>query len=399
MWSFPKRISNSCLPTMFFFGQFVSSSLSKDRIKCLNNRSYAAMHTYFVISLASTIRLSSLTTRGPTHTALFKLHQSLNKGRQVDVTLTFFPDKTIIPVIGVVGITEPSMGVLEFKELVSMFAGMARASDVLCAKIRGKESLDVLESEAWIPLLVWDGTMELRRTSGKMGRCRETSLKVVAQAKRFFNKAVDTRIRPIFPHSRDQKRRNSGSPFARRDMAPADLDALYAQLRRRMVESGEWDRWVWMFVRIYARSDQLPFQVHVCTVIQTQRRWMARRTKRLQQGESAEYRESCVSASVGRCLGVCSEWELCFGGSLCMRGSRWSDAVPAQIEKEIKILIRQFLEQQFEWARLKLPKFDLYTTVHIYLRWRLRAPCNFCKSVFLMFDVLLTFLLADVCHA
>lgn len=139
---------------MFFFGQFVSSSLSKDRIKCLNNRSYAAMHTYFVISLASTIRLSSLTTRGPTHTALFKLHQSLNKGRQVDVTLTFFPDKTIIPVIGVVGITEPSMGVLEFKELVSMFAGMARASDVLWAKIPGKESLDVLESEAWIPLLV-----------------------------------------------------------------------------------------------------------------------------------------------------------------------------------------------------------------------------------------------------
>ena len=70
------------------------------------------------------------------------------------MTLTFFPDKTIIPVIGVVGITEPSMGVLEFKELVSMFAGMARASDVLWAKIPGKESLDVLESEAWIPLLV-----------------------------------------------------------------------------------------------------------------------------------------------------------------------------------------------------------------------------------------------------
>ena len=29
MWSFPTRISNSCLPTMFFFGQFVSSSLFK----------------------------------------------------------------------------------------------------------------------------------------------------------------------------------------------------------------------------------------------------------------------------------------------------------------------------------------------------------------------------------
>ena len=27
MWSFPIRISNSCFPTMFFLGQFVSSSL------------------------------------------------------------------------------------------------------------------------------------------------------------------------------------------------------------------------------------------------------------------------------------------------------------------------------------------------------------------------------------
>lgn len=28
MWSFPTRISSSCFPTMLFFGQFVSSSLS-----------------------------------------------------------------------------------------------------------------------------------------------------------------------------------------------------------------------------------------------------------------------------------------------------------------------------------------------------------------------------------
>jgi hypothetical protein len=85
--------------------------------------------------------------------------------------------------------------------------------------------------------------MELRRTSGKKGRCRETSRKLVAQAKRSFNKAVDTRrAGKIFPHSRDQQGRNLGLPFARHDMAPADLDALYAQLRRRMVETGEWDR-------------------------------------------------------------------------------------------------------------------------------------------------------------
>jgi hypothetical protein len=33
MWSFPTRISNSCLPTMFFFGQFVSSSLLKKTMR------------------------------------------------------------------------------------------------------------------------------------------------------------------------------------------------------------------------------------------------------------------------------------------------------------------------------------------------------------------------------
>jgi hypothetical protein len=65
MWSPPTRISSSCLPTMFFFGQLVSSSLKV----FLSFRLEATMlTTYFVMSLDSTIRLSSLTTKGPIHT-------------------------------------------------------------------------------------------------------------------------------------------------------------------------------------------------------------------------------------------------------------------------------------------------------------------------------------------
>lgn len=58
----------------------------------------------------------------------------------MDIALTFFPDKTVISVIGVVGVTEPSMGVLEFKELVSVFARMARALDGLCLKFRERNA-------------------------------------------------------------------------------------------------------------------------------------------------------------------------------------------------------------------------------------------------------------------
>lgn len=84
--------------------------------------------------------------------------------------------------------------------------------------------------------------MKLRRTSGKKGRCRETSLKVVAQGKRFLNKAHEALGQYSHTHVITRLHGNLGSPSARHDMPPADLDALYAQLRRRMVETGEWDR-------------------------------------------------------------------------------------------------------------------------------------------------------------
>ena len=67
MWSLPTRISSSCFPTIFFLGQFVSSSLYTTPVCSCPDASYAR-HTYFVISLDSTILLSSLTTNGPTHT-------------------------------------------------------------------------------------------------------------------------------------------------------------------------------------------------------------------------------------------------------------------------------------------------------------------------------------------
>jgi hypothetical protein len=70
MWSFPTRISSSCLPTMFFFGQFVSSSLrgSRGGRQPRARASHAHACTHLTISLDSIIRFISLTTFGPIHT-------------------------------------------------------------------------------------------------------------------------------------------------------------------------------------------------------------------------------------------------------------------------------------------------------------------------------------------
>ena len=79
MWSLPTRISSSCFPTMFFFGQLVSSSLKKRKRKrdresereCNSDEN----EMYFVISLCSTMRLSSFTTNGPTHTVIMSRNE------------------------------------------------------------------------------------------------------------------------------------------------------------------------------------------------------------------------------------------------------------------------------------------------------------------------------------
>ena len=68
---------------MFFFGQFVSSSLCA-KIRCTVNDGFQRL-AHFVISLDSTIRLSSFTISGPIHTEEAdedeKAVEDLKKGR------------------------------------------------------------------------------------------------------------------------------------------------------------------------------------------------------------------------------------------------------------------------------------------------------------------------------
>ena len=40
---------------------------------------------------------------------------------------TLFPDQTVVAIVGVVGITQPSMTVFEFEEFVAVFSGMTSA--------------------------------------------------------------------------------------------------------------------------------------------------------------------------------------------------------------------------------------------------------------------------------
>ncbi len=74
--------------------------------------------THLVISLDSTILLSSFTTIGPIHTENLRQQQLGNDAPR----LTFFADETVVSVVGVVGISQTTMRVLEFKEFVAMFA-------------------------------------------------------------------------------------------------------------------------------------------------------------------------------------------------------------------------------------------------------------------------------------
>jgi hypothetical protein len=46
------------------------------------------------------------------------------------VPRTFFADERVVPVVGVVRITESSMGVLELEEFVAVLPGMASAARV-----------------------------------------------------------------------------------------------------------------------------------------------------------------------------------------------------------------------------------------------------------------------------
>lgn len=68
MCSLPSLISSSCLPSLFFCGHFVSSSLFIIRVCTMQTaKSYA--NTYFMISLSLMMRLISAIMSELTHTA------------------------------------------------------------------------------------------------------------------------------------------------------------------------------------------------------------------------------------------------------------------------------------------------------------------------------------------
>ena len=75
---------------------------------------------YFVISLDSTILVSSFTTSGPTHTSTRVSPKQTSHGSLIPLTL--FTNETVIPVVGVVRVTQTSMRVFELEELVSVLS-------------------------------------------------------------------------------------------------------------------------------------------------------------------------------------------------------------------------------------------------------------------------------------
>ena len=105
--------------------------------------SFSILVTYFVISLDSTIRLSSFTTSGPTHTTKF---ESTGASKACEEGMrTLFPDERVITVVRIVGVSQTPVRVLELEELVSVLARVTSAIEEggervsLCVIARRKE--------------------------------------------------------------------------------------------------------------------------------------------------------------------------------------------------------------------------------------------------------------------
>jgi hypothetical protein len=81
------------------------------------------------------MRLSSLTTKVPTHTENKRGQDGI--GQRGVVPRTLFADERVVPVVGVIRITESSMGVLELEEFVAVLPGMASAARVSHAWVCG----------------------------------------------------------------------------------------------------------------------------------------------------------------------------------------------------------------------------------------------------------------------
>lgn len=115
--SFPRRISSSWRPSLFFWGHFASSSLPGVLLLHFAKMFVGGRKLYFMISLSLMIRLISLIIRELTHTSCFIVHASqlsffffflsinLASGSWELGRRTFFPDQGVITVIRVIGVT------------------------------------------------------------------------------------------------------------------------------------------------------------------------------------------------------------------------------------------------------------------------------------------------------
>jgi hypothetical protein len=79
-----------------------------------------------MISLCSTMRFNSFTTRGPTHTDRWLDEWMSGKLFFEHGVRTLFADERVIPVVGIVRVAKSSMGILKFEKLVPMLARMTR---------------------------------------------------------------------------------------------------------------------------------------------------------------------------------------------------------------------------------------------------------------------------------
>lgn len=121
MWSFPTRISSSCLPSLFLVGHFASSSLLAYQ-HCPIRPAWTA-RPYFKISLSFTILLISSTTRELTNTIIDHACQSAVVLSLGDETAgrTLFPNQAVVSVVGVVGIAGGSAAAVANNAEVELF--------------------------------------------------------------------------------------------------------------------------------------------------------------------------------------------------------------------------------------------------------------------------------------
>lgn len=141
MCSLPRRISNSCRPSLFFCGHFVSSSLLHmvSPTHADSNLSLA----YFRISLSLTMRLISATRASLTHTVRVSPVIQL-----IGSPLTLFANQRVISVVGVVRIScRSAASVSQYSEVelcMAVSVGNVRLSMSTHPEIRDRSVLDDL---------------------------------------------------------------------------------------------------------------------------------------------------------------------------------------------------------------------------------------------------------------